>query len=101
MNNFDQEHQLEQNIIKTLRSFYIRSSVKTDKYTLPYQHSISMCFKFKMDKWGSYDQVNRYILKELLDKNIKKIRFYTIIDYSIQNMLNKKVHVEFRYYIHR
>lgn len=83
----DFEIQCENSLIKLFNSLNIQSSVKTDRYSLPYKEEIVINIEgaSNLDYAFTLSNITREIVKELLDKNIYKIRFYLIVDAIIEN----------------
>jgi len=68
----------EQEIIELLYKLDIRASIKSIKNSLPYQNKISITKYFNsfVNDIFYIQELYRKLLKDLLDKNIHKIRFY-------------------------
>ncbi len=72
------EKSIEKDLIKILKNLNIKASVKTDRYSLPIKYQI------KTTQYGeSYlnaafetEKLYRNIVKDLLNKDVYKIRFY-------------------------
>ena len=92
----------EKSLIDTLSKLDIYATIKTDRYSLPYQKEI------KVELFGvsytnrayEFYRVAREIVKELLNENINKIRFYILVDVDTEAALKGKVIYKFRYYVH-
>lgn len=95
------EHELK----TTFRRVNIRGIVKTDPYSLPYNHEI----KVKLHGTGFSDgfafyEVTRPILQELFSKEVYKLRFYFFVNIhtSLNTEFNKIdwwVEYAFRYHL--
>ena len=101
------EENLEIEIIYLLRKIGISASKKTDKYSLPYQKEIVINLPIIYDGF-SISKILRPILKELIEKDIYKIRFYFHIEtYVAEATRNGKfpfgagIKYCFRYFIHK
>jgi uncharacterized Fe-S center protein len=105
LNNFFErlENKQEKKLIELFNEIGILASVKTDKYSLPYQGEVVVKLHRESDINNMYlrSRIFRQMIKEMLDKNANKIRFYlhyeTFYDGSFFGMGFK---YSFRYYIH-
>lgn len=100
-----QEENMENNLIELLKNFQISAMLKTDKRSLPYTNQIivKLPVESDMNAMWNYSYANRQIIKELLEKNVYKIRFYVHIETyeDVRNIfLNCGIKYSFRYYIH-
>lgn len=103
------ELQLENHLIKIFEELGIHASVKSDKYSLPHQDEVVILKMRESYINGMYEfpSIVRPIVKEILNKNTYKIRFYIHIE-TYDDDLNKGFGVitrtgfkyTFRYYIH-
>jgi hypothetical protein len=61
--------------------------VKTDRYSLPYKEEIiiSIDGASNLDYAFTLNNITREIVKELLDKNVYKLRFYLTVDAIIED----------------
>ena len=89
------------------RQIGIRSSVKRDRYSLPYKYEIIAELErgSNIDDVYNLNNIARVFVKDLLDKNVGKIRFYLFVDVitedeSMSKKYNGKVVYKFRYMIH-
>ena len=95
----------EESIIKTLSKLDVNATVKTDRYSLPFKEEIVVTLNGESYLNGPYEffRVARKVVKEILNRNIYKMRFYIYI-----NLLPGegvfggfgKVEYRFRYYPH-
>jgi hypothetical protein len=85
----------------------IQSSFKQDRYSLPFTHEV--VGEIKVTSYVNYayniDNIARVFVKDLLDKDVSKIRFYLFIEEVIEGeIISKrqfgKVVYKFRYMIH-
>ena len=81
------EIKCEHSLITLFDSMNIQSSVKTDRYSLPYKEEIISTIEgaSNLDYAFTLSNITRDIVKELLDKNIYKLRFYLTVDAIIEN----------------
>ena len=85
----------------------IQSSIKIDRFSLPYKHEVTGVIEGQ--SYINYafilDNIARVFVKDLLDKNIHKIRFYLFVDVitedeTMSKRYNGKVVYKFRYTVH-
>ena len=76
------EEEIQQELIRTLHNIGIRAMVKTDKFSLPYTQEkiVVVPFVSFLNAVFDYSKVFRPIVKELMDLNLAKIRFYIWTD---------------------
>ena len=97
----------EKKLISLFKKIGIQSSVKRDRFSLPYKQDVigelsgSMYINYSFN----IDNLARRFVKHLLDKNIFKIRFYLHVDVITEDeTLNwrypGKVVYKFRYMVH-
>ena len=81
------EIKCEHSLITLFDNLNIQSSVKTDRYSLPYKEEIISTLEgaSNLDYAFKLSNITRDIVKELLDKNIYKLRFYLTVDAIIEN----------------
>jgi hypothetical protein len=101
------EIKCECSLITLFDSLNIQSSVKTDRYSLPFKEEIISTIEgaSNLDYAYTLNNITRDIVKELLDKNIYKLRFYLTIDAIIENDTEERhffgrVIYKFRYVKH-
>jgi len=72
------ERRTEKSLISLLSKIDIRSTVKTDPYSLPYKEEIKIVLRGESYMNGPYEikRVFNKIVKELLNKGIGSLRFY-------------------------
>lgn len=101
------ERDCEKSLIKTLSKIGTQASVKTDPYSLPYTDEVTVTLYGESYMNGPYEfyRVARKFLKEVLDKNLWKVRFYILIDIVTekgpeepQPFFMGKIIYRFRYY---
>jgi hypothetical protein len=81
------EIQCENSLIELFNKLNIQSSVKTDRYSLPYREEIISIIDGAsyLNHAFTLSNITREIVKELLDKNVYKLRFYLTVDAIIEN----------------
>jgi hypothetical protein len=101
------EIKCENSLITLFDSLKIQSSVKTDRYSLPYKEEIVIILEgaSNLDYAFTLSNITRDIVKELLDKSVYKLRFYLTVDAIIENDTEDKhffgrVVYKFRYVKH-
>jgi len=98
MENF--ERNCEKSLIETFAKLDIKASVKTDPYSLPFNNEVVVELKGESYMNGPYEfyRVAREIVKEVLNKDIYKIRFYLFIN-AVEYGFLGKIQYKFRYHI--
>ena len=83
----DFEIKCENALIDLFNSLNIQSSVKSDRYSLPYKEEIISIVEGAsfLNHAFTLNNITRDIVKELLDKEIYKLRFYLTVDAIIEN----------------
>lgn len=99
------EIQMENDLAEVLKKFQIYATTKTDKRSLPYREQVIVKLGIDVDMGAmfEYEMTYRNILKELLKKDARKIRFYVHIDTYQDDKLPALlcgVRYCFRYFIH-
>ena len=100
------ENDIEIELIDFLRKIQIVASKKIDKYSLPYREEIIIKLPVESYLNGCFerDRIFRPILKELLAKDVFKIRFYLHVEtYCNSTKLanfDAGIKYSFRYFIH-
>jgi len=101
------EIQCENSLIELFNKLNIQSSVKTDRYSLPYKEEIISIIDGAsyLNHAFTISNITRDIVKELLDKNVYKFRFYLTVDAIIENDTDERhffgrVVYKFRYVKH-
>lgn len=95
------ENKCEKSIIKTFSKLNIQSSTKTDRYSLPYKDEVIVTLNGESYLNGPYEfhRVTREIVKDVLNRNAYKIRFYIFIEIDEKPLFGRVIY-HFRYYIH-
>ncbi|KHJ37787.1 hypothetical protein PBAC_19470 [Pedobacter glucosidilyticus] len=104
-NVMDYEIKFEKELINILERLRIWASVKTERYSLPYQEEIKVVKivdkhpLFRLN--DPYREVLKAILKDILIKEIQKFRFYFLVDFE-NNEQNSQITIIYRmrYYVH-
>jgi hypothetical protein len=85
----------------------IQSTFKQDRYSLPFTHEVvgEIAVTSYVNYAYNIDNIARVFVKDLLDKNVSKIRFYLFVEEVIEDeTISKrqfgKVVYKFRYMIH-
>lgn len=103
----DFEIKCENSLIDLFNILNIQSSVKSDRYSLPYKEEIISIVEGAsyLNHAFTLNNITRDIIKKLLDKGVYKLRFYLTIDAIIENDTEDRtffgrVIYKFRYTIH-
>ena len=98
------EKKCEQRFINLLKEVSIIGSVKTDRYSLPFQHEVSKILPGESYLNGAFEfhRVAGDFLLPLLQEKEYKIRFYIFIDIIDRSGVfqMQAVKYRFRYYCH-
>jgi|688.fasta_scaffold198211_2 hypothetical protein len=101
------EKNYEKNLSDILNSVEISASVKTDRYTLPFQQEIVVIHKATeiINYNFSIYYPAREIVRRLLADDIRKIRFYLLVDVVIDDSYHENLPLgtvvfKFRYWLH-
>lgn len=101
------EIECERKLKDLFKKIGIQSSIKSDRFSLPYTHEVTG--EIEGQSYINYafnlDNIARVFVKDLLDKNIHKIRFYLFVDVitedeTMNKRYNGKVVYKFRYTVH-
>jgi hypothetical protein len=95
------EKKIEGNMIEVFRKIGVHSTVKTDRYSLPYTNEIKVTQYGESYLNGAYESAKLYrnVLKELIEYDVRKIRFYILAEVEDHEYIGK-VNYYFRYYDH-
>jgi len=101
----DFERKVEKSLIETFKRIDIHGIVKTDPYSLPYKNEIKATLRGESYLNGPYEifRVVRPVIKQLLNENQHKIRFYVYIDVDTDGrhpLSMGEINYYFRYYEH-
>ena len=101
------EIKCENSLIDLFNSLKIQSSVKSDRYSLPYKEELIFIVEGAsfLNHAFTLSNITRDIVKEILDKEIYKLRFYLTVDAIIENDTDERhffgrVVYKFRYVKH-
>ena len=101
------EIECEGKLMDLFKRIGIQSLVKRDRFSLPYTHEVTG--EIEGASYINYafniNNIARVFVKDLLDKNIHKIRFYLFVDViteddTMSKRYNGKVVYKFRYMVH-
>lgn len=83
----DFEIKCENSLIDLFNNLNIQSSVKSERYSLPYKEELISIVEGAsyLNHAFTLSNITRDIVKELLDKNVYKLRFYLTVDAIIEN----------------
>ena len=83
----DFEVKCENSLIDLFNSLNIQSSVKSDRYSLPYKEELISIVEGAsyLNHAFTLNNITRDLVKELLDKEVYKLRFYLTVDVIIEN----------------
>jgi hypothetical protein len=98
------ERRIEEHLLGIFKNLGMNAIVKTDPYSLPYNNEFEYSRRFSSYINDAYDYryASREILKEVLENDLYKFRFYIYVDvytFAEDNRpLGKEVKYYFRYY---
>jgi len=107
----DLEIECEEFFLDLFDKLNIQSSVKFNRKSLPYNNEIIIKLRGESDMNRPFDyrRLSQKIIKELFDKDVRKLRFYFDITFAnepvskrlIENIVNSfgAIEYKFRYYI--
>ena len=98
------EVKMEKDLINLFNKLGIQASLKSEKKSLPFQFEVveKLPYESYVNGMLEYERTFRKIAKELLDKDVSKIRFFvdiTAVDSEI-NIFPGFINYSFKYYIH-
>lgn len=95
------EKKIEKDMIGVLSKLGINASVKTDRYSLPFQGQIKTTQNGESYLNGAFEsfQLYRKVLYKMLELNVYKVRFYIFAEVEDSFPMGK-VNYYFKYYIH-
>lgn len=101
------EIECEKSLIDLFRQIGIQASVKTDRYSLPFKNEVigEIEGSVYINHAFNLNNIASVFVKDLLEKNVTKIRFYLTVDVitedeTVGKRYNGKVVYKFRYMIH-
>jgi len=94
------EEKVEKSLIETMNRLNIQGYTKSDRYSLPYNNEIKIELYGESYLNGCYEvfRVARKIMKEILEKNLYKVRFYMFINVRDKGIMGS-VEYCFRYHL--
>ena len=95
------EKKIEKDMIGVLHKMGINDTVKTERYSLPYQFQIKTTQNGESYLNGAFESIKLYraVLSELVRMDVYKIRFYIFAEVE-DSLPMGKVNYYFNYYIH-
>jgi len=95
------EKKIEKDMIGVFSKMGINASVKTDRYSLPHQFQIKTTQYGESYLNGAFESARLYraVLKELVNLDLYKIRFYIFAEVEDEPYMGK-VNYYFNYYVH-
>ena len=95
------EKKIEKDMIEVFSKMGINASVKTDRYSLPYQDQIKTTQHGESYLNGAFESIKLYreVLHKMVDLNVYKVRFYIFAE-VVDSFPMGKVNYYFNYYIH-
>jgi len=95
------EKKIEKDMIEVFSKMGINASVKTDRYSLPYQDQIKTTQHGESYLNGAFESIKLYraVLHKMTDLNVYKVRFYIFAEVEDSFPMGK-VNYYFNYYIH-
>ena len=94
------EEKVEKSLIETMSRLNIQGYIKSDRYSLPYNNEIKIELYGESYLNGCYEvfRVARKVMKEILEKDLYKVRFYMHINVRDKGIMGS-VEYLFRYHI--
>ena len=95
------EKKIEKDMIEVFSKMGINASVKTDRYSLPYQGQIKTTQHGESYLNGAFESIKLYraVLSEMVRMDVYKVRFYIFAEVEDVPYMGK-VNYYFNYYIH-
>jgi len=95
------EKKIEKDMIEVFHKMGIHATVKTDRYSLPYQFQVRTTQNGESYLNGAFESVKLYraVLRNLLEMDVYKIRFYIFAEVEDSFPMGR-VNYYFNYYIH-
>lgn len=95
------EKKIEKDMIGVLSKMGINASVKTDRYSLPFQGQIKTTQNGESYLNGAFESIQLYrkVLHKMVELNVYKVRFYIFAEVEDAPYMGK-VNYYFNYYIH-
>lgn len=95
------EKKIEKDMIEVFNKMGINASVKSDRYSLPYQFQIKTTQYGESYLNGAFESIKLYraVLHKMVELNVYKVRFYIFAEVEDSFPMGK-VNYYFNYYIH-
>jgi hypothetical protein len=95
------EKKIEKDMIQVFIKMGINASVKTDRYSLPFQGQIKTTQNGESYLNGAFESIQLYrkVLHKMVELNVYKVRFYIFAEVEDAPYMGK-VNYYFNYYIH-
>ena len=95
------EKKIEKDMIEVFKKMGINASVKTDRYSLPFQGQIKTTQNGESYLNGAFESIQLYrkVLHKMVELNVYKVRFYIFAEVEDSFPMGK-VNYYFNYYIH-
>ena len=95
------EKKIEKDMIGVLSKLGINATVKTDRYSLPFQSQIKTTQNGESYLNGAFEsfQLYRKVLYKMVELNVYKVRFYIFAEVEDSFPMGK-VNYYFKYYVH-
>jgi hypothetical protein len=95
------EEKIEKDMIEVFHKMGINATVKTERYSLPYQFQIKTTQNGESYLNGAFESIKLYraVLSELVRMDVYKIRFYIFAEVE-DSLPMGKVNYYFNYFIH-
>ena len=95
------ETKIEKDMIGVLSKMGINATVKTDRYSLPFQGQIKTTQNGESYLNGAFEsfQLYRKVLYKMLELNVYKVRFYILAEVEDSFPMGN-VNYYFKYYVH-
>lgn len=95
------EKKIEKDMIGVLSKMGINATVKTDRYSLPFQGQIKTTQNGESYLNGAFEsfQLYRKVLYKMVELNVYKVRFYIFAEVEDSFPMGK-VNYYFKYYVH-
>lgn len=95
------EKKIEKDMIEVFKKMGINASVKTDRYSLPFQGQIKTTQNGESYLNGAFESIQLYrkVLHKMVELNVYKVRFYIFAEVEDAPYMGK-VNYYFNYYIH-
>lgn len=95
------ETKIEKDMIGVLSKMGINATVKTDRYSLPFQDQIKTTQNGESYLNGAFESIQLYrkVLHKMLELNVYKVRFYILAEVEDSFPMGN-VNYYFKYYVH-